>query len=142
MMQPTSYLLGSATEEYKREQRFLTLAVTDNAKQLWKALILERARVFGDLHTILKLHEVFPKVHLPMESHMTKYSNGILENFNELLKKYLSRKGPGTDSNLIRKYLTQMIEIVKNLVNKNLYGATKDPKDKAQGPQGQITNEF
>ena len=53
---------------------------------------------------------------------MTKYSNGILENFNELLKKYLSRKGPGSDSNLIRKYLTQMIDIIKTLVNKNLYG--------------------
>ena len=64
-----------------------------------------------------------------MESHMTKYSNDILDNFNELLKKYLSRKGPGSDSNLIRKYLTQMIEIVKNLVNKNLYSVKASLKE-------------
>jgi hypothetical protein len=32
MYQPTQFLLGEVTEEYKTEQKFLTLAVTDNGK--------------------------------------------------------------------------------------------------------------
>jgi hypothetical protein len=73
---------------------------------------------------------------------MTKYSNDILENFNELLKKYLSRKGPGSDSDLCRKYLKQLIEIVKNLVNKNMYGTSIPTRDSKGQGKVIMPNEF